>query len=148
MARVAHQHNALEVLAGNQVVGHHLLPAGFIGLGHGRVPVAGQVGQHSIGHALFTQGEKVNALGAARFARGKSKLFLLGQRVDAGGLAGVGAADEGDFRHGQRGQKMQLRGGGEEFGGVQPARGHNGGRRGGRDSLGRGGWALGGRGAG
>ena len=123
MARVAHQHNAFEVLARDQVVGHDLLPANFVGLGHGGVAVAGQVGQHGVGNALFAQGKQVDVLGAAGFFGGKRQLFLLRQGVDAGGLARIGAAHKGDFRHVQWGQKVKLGCGRQKFGGVQPAHG-------------------------
>jgi hypothetical protein len=46
--------------------------------------------------------------------REAGQLLLLRQRVDGGGLAGVGAADEGDLGHLQRGQLVELRGGGQK----------------------------------
>src|SRR5690606_29162096 len=71
--------------------------------------------------ALAAQREQVDVLGAPRLARGEGQLGLLRQGVDGGRLAGVGAADEGDFRHGQRRQLVQLGGGGQKARRVQPA---------------------------
>ena len=121
MAGVAQQHHGFEVLAREQVVAHHALPA-QLGLARdGRVAVPGQVGQDGIGHTLFAQGEQVDALGPTRRLGGKGEPFLLRQRVDAGGFAGIGPPDKRHFRHRQVGQKFQLRCGGEEARGVQPA---------------------------
>ena len=130
VAGVAHQHNGAQILPRDQVVGHHLLPAYLVLLGHCGIAVAGQVGQHGVGQALLTQREQVDVLGTTGFFGCKSELFLLRQGVDAGRFPGVGAADEGKFGHAEGRQEVQLWGGGEEPRGVQPAAGHEGGSRG------------------
>jgi hypothetical protein len=58
-------------------------------------------------------------LGAARRLGREGQALLLGQRVDGGGLAGVGAADEGDLGQLGRGQVDELAGG-QEARGVRP----------------------------
>ena len=66
-------------------------------------------------------------------------LALLRQGVDAGGLAGVGAADKGDLGYLDGGQLVQLRGGGQKACGVHPSHGHLGvGQGAGRGCLWRG----------
>ena len=122
-ARVAQQHDAREAGAADQIVHHHLLPAQLVGARHRRVAVAGQVGQHGVGHALLAQGEQVDVLGAPWLFGGKGQLLLLGEGVDAGGFAGVGAAHEGDFRHIDGGQVVQLGSGGQKACRVHPAHG-------------------------
>ncbi len=131
MPRVAQHHHARQVGPRDQVVGHDLLPAQLVLLGHGRIAVAGQVRQHRVGHALFAQGEQVDGLGAAGCLGGEGQPVLLRQGVDAGGLARIGPADEGDLGHAVLGQVLQARSGGEEAGGVQPAQGLCAGRCGG-----------------
>jgi hypothetical protein len=74
--------------------------------------VTRQIGQHSIGHALFAQCKQVDVLGATGFFGGKCQLFLLSQGVDAGRFAGIGPTHKGDFRGLQGGQMVQLRSGG------------------------------------
>ena len=49
VARVAHQHNAVQVFAGDQVVGHDLLPADLVLFGNRGIPIAGQIGQNRVG---------------------------------------------------------------------------------------------------
>ena len=109
MAGVAHQHNGFEVFAAHQVIGHHLLPADLVLLGHSSVTIARQVGQHGVHHALFAQRKQVDVLGAPGSLGRKGQLFLLRQRVDTGGFACVRAADKRNFRYIERGQEMQLR---------------------------------------
>jgi hypothetical protein len=78
-ARVTQQHDAAQVLARHQVVGHHLLPADLVLLGHGRIPVTRQVGQDRVGDALLAQRKQVDVLGAARLAGCEGQLLLLRQ---------------------------------------------------------------------
>ena len=127
VAWIAHQHDGAQVLACHQVVGHHLLPADLVLLGHGGVAIARQVGQHRVGHALFTQGKQVDVLRPPWFLGGKGQLLLLRQGVDAGGLSGVGASHKGNLGHAERRQEVQLGCSGQKFGGVQPARSDQGG---------------------
>ena len=123
VTRVAHEDNGFEIFPRDQIVGHHLLPADFVLLRHGRVAIAGQVGQYRVGNALLAQREQVDMLGAARLSGGKGQLFLLRQGVDAGRFACIGTTDKCNFWHLQGRQEMQLGGGCKKFGGVQPAQG-------------------------
>ena len=83
-ARVAQQNHGGQVVAGHQVVAHHLLPAVFSFFGYGGIAVARQIGEHRVRHTLFAEREQVDALGAARCFGGISQPVLLRQRVDAG----------------------------------------------------------------
>ncbi len=105
-ARIAQQHHRRQALALHQVVQHHALPALFIAARNGRVAIAGQVGQHRIGHPLLAQRKQVDVLCAPRFLRGKSQLFLLRQRIDRGRFTRIGATHKGDFWHSDWGQLL------------------------------------------
>jgi hypothetical protein len=78
-ARVAQQHHGGQAFAAHQIVEHDALPALLVGAGDGSVAIAGQVGQHSIGHALLAQRKQVDVLGAAGLLGSESQLLLLGQ---------------------------------------------------------------------
>ena len=54
-ARIAHQHDAAQVFARDQVIGHHLLPAHFFLARDCGITVARQIGKNGIHHALFAQ---------------------------------------------------------------------------------------------
>ena len=120
-ARVAQQHHGGEAFAAHQIVEHDALPALLVGAGDSCVAVAGQVGQHGIGHALLAQRKQVDVLGAAGLLGSESQLLLLGQGVDGGGLAGVGAANEGNLGNVDFGQLVELGRGREKTRGVHPA---------------------------
>ena len=121
MAGVAHQDDALQVFAADKVVGHDLLPADLVLFRYGRVAVPRQIREDGIGDALFSQGKQVDVLGSAGFFGRKGQLLLLRERVDAGGFAGVGAPDKGNFRHIQLRQEMQLGGCCQESCRVEPS---------------------------
>lgn len=54
VAWIAHQYDAHQILTGDQIIGHNLLPTDLVGFWHGSVAVAWQVCQNGIGDALFT----------------------------------------------------------------------------------------------
>ena len=125
-ARVAQQDNAFQVFAGHQVVGHDPLPADLVLFGDRCIAVTGQIGQHCVGQALLAQREQVDVLGATWPFGCVSELLLLRQGVDAGRFSRVGAADEGNFRHHNGWQMVQLRCGGQKTSRVHPAHGRDG----------------------
>ena len=122
VARIAKHDHRRQIGAREQVIDHDLLPAQLVGLRHGGIAIAGQIGQHGIGLAPAAQGEQIDVLGAPRRFGSEGQAVLLRQRIDGRGLARVGAAHEGDFRHLQRGQLVQLGGRGEKTRRVQPAK--------------------------
>lgn len=106
-----HDHG-IQVAASSQIAGHDPLPAQFGLFGDGSVAITRQIGEYRIGAALFADGKQVDALGASGGFGRKGQPFLLGQGVDGGGFASVGAADKGDFWLVDARQVFQLGGSG------------------------------------
>jgi hypothetical protein len=119
----------MQVAPHHQVVGHHLLPAQLGGAFDLGIAVARQVGQPGIGSVLGAHLEQVDVLRAAGRARREGQPLVLRQRVDRRRLAGIAAADEGDLRPFGHGQLVELAGGDQKAGGVQPGQGRLGGGR-------------------
>ena len=122
-AGVAQQHHAFQVVPCHQIVSHDTLPTHFVGLGHGGVAVAWQIGQHGVGQVLPTQCKQVDVLGATRRFRGIGQLPLLGQHIDAGGFARIRASNKRNFGLVVGGEVVQLCSGGQKASGMQPAHG-------------------------
>ncbi|SPR98490.1 hypothetical protein CBM2634_A260065 [Cupriavidus taiwanensis] len=120
-ARIHHQDQAGELLAGLHVIAQQALP---VVLGRARdlgIAVAGQVDQERkrVGRLDRRHREIVDVLGAPGRARRERQPLLVTQDVDGRGLAGVGAAGERDLGHGRGGQVAQVVHGDEEAGLVK-----------------------------
>src|SRR5690606_4873259 len=102
MADVHHHHQPAQRQAGAEVVVDEGLPVLAQVLRHLGVAVAGQV--HQVAALVLRQLEEHQLLRAARGLGHARQRVLLAERVERGGLAGVGAPGEGDLEAAVLGQ--------------------------------------------